>query len=1156
MKRTLAAKHLTAFSLILLPSLAASCNGGGGGSGNGGPSTGFTAPVTGDVWGGMQTITWNTPSNNPGTVDIRLSSDGGSTYPTVLDMAAPDTGSYAWDTTAHTDGPSYRLRIIATDANGDVKPPFFSPGNFIIDNTAPTIAVAAPVGGENWGGVENIVWMTSDANPGTVAIRLSSDSGATYPTVIATSAPDTGTYAWDSSIVPDGTTYRISITPTDAAGNLGTAGTSPGDFIIDNTAPTVVLTSPLGGGVLTGIVPVTWITTDDYPSTVELRLSTDSGATFPIVVASSAPDTGTYMWASAAAPDGTTLRMQVIAIDASGNASAPSSSVSDFALENVRVVGEAAYEDVNDNGVLDSGDRVLVTFDEPVVINSNNASSFELFVAGDSLGTGAVVEATPGLPTEVRIVLGTGAHLKSRQTFDPDRLTADSPSGIDVSTTIPMGAIQSDPGGIDVSASVPVNIYAAMHAKGGVEGGGTPATLTSCLATGDIDGDGDTDFVAGADDSNPNRVYKNDGTGLFTDTGLALGASGTLAVALGDLDGDGDLDLVAGNAGALIGPGPERMGQANEVYLNTDGNGTFVASSSFGNADTRDVALGDLDGDGDLDIITANFGSGEPNGVWLNDGTGAFTPTTPLGTTHSTTVSLGDFDSDGDLDLFVGNDFMPETNRVWLNNGLASFIDFGEALNTANTRDSAVGDFDADGDLDIAVSVSGQNQIAVNNGAAVFTDALQFLGNADTRAIEAADMDGDGHLDLVAGNFADENQVWRNDGTGVFSDLGQTIGTNFTVAIALLDSNGDGDVDFVEGNSFGAIVDELWTNSLSGTWGGATFVDSGQALGSSDTRALVIGDVNRDGNLDSVTGNSGQANRVWLGVADGTFVDSGQALGLASTEALALGDVNGDGTLDLVEAIGGASGNRVWTSNTAGTFTDSGQSLGSSDTRAVLLADVDLDGDRDIVAGNAGQADRVWINPGTGAFVDSGQTLGSAETRGLAFGDVDGDGDGDIVAGNRGGANRVWLNDGSGTFTDSGQAIGSSNTEAVVLGDIDGDGDLDLVEGIDGSGAQVWKNDGSGTFSSNQSIASGSTRDVLLRDVNGDGAPDLVIARTTGEANLLWFNNGSGTFVDSGQSLGAESTEAAGLADVDHDGDLDLITGNGGAEGGGVWLSE
>ncbi|HID49321.1 MAG TPA: hypothetical protein EYP40_06895, partial [Chromatiales bacterium] len=142
-------------------------------------------------------------------------------------------------------------------------------------------------------------------------------------------------------------------------------------------------------------------------------------------------------------------------------------------------------------------------------------------------------------------------------------------------------------------------------------------------------------------------------------------------------------------------------------------------------------------------------------------------------------------------------------------------------------------------------------------------------------------------------------------------------------------------------------------------------------------------------------------------------------LGTTNTTALAVGDVDGDGSLDLVEANTAGAGMVVWLNDGHGYLANSGQTLGSNDSMAVALGDLDGDGDLDLVEGNTnGQSNRIWFNDGSGNFTDSGQIIGASDTTAVALADVDGNGSLDLVTGNDGAANRLWLNDGTGSFTD------------------------------------------------------------------------------------------------------------------------------------------
>lgn len=239
-------------------------------------------------------------------------------------------------------------------------------------------------------------------------------------------------------------------------------------------------------------------------------------------------------------------------------------------------------------------------------------------------------------------------------------------------------------------------------------------------------------------------------------------------------------------------------------------------------------------------------------------------------------------------------------------------------------------------------------------------------------------------MDALVGNTQSTGvQVWLNNGAGNFTG-GQSLSAR-SFALALRDLDGDGDLDVFVGNttsSGGPAPDKVWLNE-GGMQGGPPghFTDSGQNLGNSSTRALALGDVDGDGDLDAFVGNQlpgASPNKVWLNDSTGHFTGSGQNLGNSFSLAIDLGDVDGDGDLDAFEANRGDppspdAPNRVWLNDGGvqggppGHFTDSDQSLGNSASAAVALGDVDGDGDLDAFIGNHyGEANKVWLNVGGG----------------------------------------------------------------------------------------------------------------------------------------------------------------------------------------------
>ena len=632
-------------------------------------------------------------------------------------------------------------------------------------------------------------------------------------------------------------------------------------------------------------------------------------------------------------------------------------------------------------------------------------------------------------------------------------------------------------------------------------GNGVTKTLGAwmrAVAAGDVDGDGDQDLVAAASLLDKVFILLNDGAG-----NLATGASYTVnglnpeALALEFVDGDAILDIVALNVGSskfegqsvtvllgngdgtyTFGPGFFPLGYVlhnamaladydgdgnldlaasrrtpDGVYVATGlGDGGFVMGANIllpVGASPRDIATGDLEGDGELDLVTADYGTDSVS-VLPGEGGGAFA----YGRSYAVgrgpyAVEIVDADGDGALDVVSANN-VSDTVTVLRGTGTGALLSNRTFTTGEEPVSVAVGDFDRDGVQDLATADQDDDSVSIllGLGDGGFVLAASYPVGRSPGSVVAADFDDDGVQDLAVATYLDH---------GVTVLLGQ----------------GDG-----------------------------SFVVRGSFATGSGPRDIGIGDFDGDETLDLVTVNAlSNSVSTLLGLGDGGF-SSGVSIRVGAwPTGVAVADLDGDDAQDLAitESVAGSA--TILSGDGAGGFTSFGSMPVGSGPFDVAAADLDGDGVQDLVtANNGGSSLGILWGLGGGAFSPvEPVALPSLLPLTIRVVDIDGDGHLDLVHGNQGvDAVGVLLGDGQGGFTDNGLFGAGAVAFGLATGDFDADGRTDIVTANSDQDTvsillnqlDTWTNLGSGLpgidgipyLSGNGTLETGSPGSLALDD--------------------------------------------------------------------------
>jgi len=660
--------------------------------------------------------------------------------------------------------------------------------------------------------------------------------------------------------------------------------------------------------------------------------------------------------------------------------------------------------------------------------------------------------------------------------------------------------------------------------------------------------------------------------------------------------------------------------------------------------------VADFDGDGVPDLavvyrripkLTLMFGAGD----------GTFGEPTHYPAEITYFVEAGDLDGDGDLDIVVpeyGEGVTLTTIALYFNQGNGTFAPRQTIAVAPKPRSVAIADLDGDGDQDLVVGAIGGSsgpveEVAVlyNDGAGGFSAPVMFLAGIPSGGfpfvrpwtVVAGDLSGDGYPDLVIGHEYQHCSVLINDGAGGFGPPATYAvgagpwGISMESGVTLLDAEHDGDLDVVFSCQFmkvyipddrGAVA--LLRNQGNGVLGPHEIYPL--VSGSTGSADLASADVNGDGWDDIVLGWVGDGEVGWGVVpADklGAFGAATRYIAGEQATSVSPVDIDGDGDIDVVIPAEGNRAVSVHLNPGEGDFSTHPVYPAPGFRRGHMDAgDIDNDGDEDVVIGGGGYASDGWIqvlrNQGDGTYAaavsyPAPQTAICAKLR-----DLNGDNLLDLVWADAPDAPpynfKTRMNLGGGNFGPlANWPVGTCGTWDMGVFDIDNDGDLDvllaellacfgilekyiyvnlnhgdgtfappiLVENLDGLGSfgitvadfdrdghpdmatttplgiYVYPGNGDGTFGPHLTFpAPEGTHQLRTTDLNGDGFADLVgqgahshPASTSGGSIVVLLGNGDGTFdpvtVYPADRLGSADID---IADLDGDGDPDVFLAN------------
>ncbi len=715
----------------------------------------------------------------------------------------------------------------------------------------------------------------------------------------------------------------------------------------------------------------------------------------------------------------------------------------------------------------------------------------------------------------------------------------------------------------------------------------------------DLNGDGKLDLAVVNLNSNTVSVLLNTTAPGATTTSFAAKqdfatGAGPVSVTVGDLNGDGKPDLAVANFNS----------NTVSVLLNTTAPG--AATPSF--ADKQDVATsegpiyvttGDLNGDGKLDLAVVDLLSNTISVLLNTTAPGAATPSFAAKQDFATedgplSVAVGDLNGDGKLDLAVAN-FNSSTVTVLLNTtapaaATCTFSGIQDFAVGDGPAFVSMGDMNGDGKLDLAIvnfifnTVSMLlNTTATGAATASFSANQEFATGTGPIHVTLCDVNEDGKLDLIVANFNSNNvSVLLNStapgaATPSFAAKQDFDTGEAPLFIAVGDLNGDGKLDLAVANLHVSTVSVLLNTTNLGTATPGFAVKQDVDTGA-NPRSVTLGDLNGDSKLDLAVVNAGSntvsvlLNTTAPGSATASFTAKRDFAAGTAPVSITVGDLNSDGKLDLVVAnINSNNVSVLLNTTTPGAATPSFAAkqdfVTGDDPVSVTVGDLNGDGKLDLIVANLISTVSVLFNttaPGASAatFATKQDFPTGDGPRFVSVGDLNGDGKLDLAVANFNSSTvSVLLNTTvPGAAAPSFAALHDFPTGvrpvSVSVGDLNGDGQLDLavVNLVSNTVSVLLNNTAPGaaipSFAAKQDFATDfNPASITVGDLNGDGKLDLTVANSHSDnVSVLLNTTAPGTdtpsFAAKQDFDTSDDPVSVTKGDLNGDGKLDLVVAN------------